>query len=195
MNDIQIIKNEKEIIGKQGDTFVHFKLENGFWEMYFGNKTEILKVDRFELLAFAEQAKDKNLQEASLKIASILFHPRGDRAFNALYGTVALSIARRGIKHEFYYQQLFKVKSERLGYGKVIERKSNRGGIPDAWVTKDGKDIPVEVKIDEFNQKALKQLLNYMDIYQTESGIAVARRLTVQLPDNIKFVPFSELEG
>lgn len=96
-------------------------------------------------------------------------------------------------KNEFHYQNLFKEKCESLGYGKPITRKSNLKDIPDAWVERNGEEIPVEVKLRDFNESALNQLLRYISSYKTKRGIAVGEKLTVELPENIEFVSLDQL--
>lgn len=94
-------------------------------------------------------------------------------------------------KNEFYYQDLFKEKAEQLGYGKIVSHKDNPKHKPDAWISRNDELIPVECKLHNFDAKALKQLTRYMTFYHAGHGIAVARELTVSLPENIEFVPFS----
>lgn len=53
-------------------------------------------------------------------------------------------------------------------------------------ITKNG--VPVEVKVDIFNESALKQLLRYMEKLNSSTGIACGKRLTAILPENIKFI-------
>lgn len=98
-------------------------------------------------------------------------------------------------KDEFYYQNLFKEKCESLGYGKPITVKSNLKDIPDAWVERNGEKIPVEVKLRDFNEHALNQLLRYISSYKAKRGIAVGEKLTVELPDNIEFVSLDQLRA
>lgn len=92
---------------------------------------------------------------------------------------------------EFYYQDLFKKKAEELGYGKIVDHKDNQKHKPDAWISRNDELIPVECKLYNFDAKALKQLTRYMTFYHASHGIAVARELTVSLPENIEFIPFS----
>ncbi|QLA00891.1 hypothetical protein [Enterobacter sp. DSM 30060] len=58
-------------------------------------------------------------------------------------------------------------------------------GQPDL-VTKEG--YPVEVKIGNFTSSALKQLLRYMDSAKADFGYACAKKLAVNLPENIRFI-------
>lgn len=98
-------------------------------------------------------------------------------------------------KNEFHYQNLFKEKCESLGYGKLITVKSNLKDIPDAWVERNGEKIPVEVKLRNFNESALDQLLRYISSYNAKRGIAVGEKLTVELPENIEFVSLDQLRA
>jgi len=150
-------------------------------------------IDRFHMLALALKAKNEDSAWLILKNASILYHHRGDVVFNELYEATIEKIARNfDFKNEFYYQDLFKEKAEELGYGKIASHKDNPKHKPDAWIDRNGELIPVECKLSDFDTKALKQLARYMTFYHAEHGIAVARNLTIELPDNIEFIPFSD---
>jgi hypothetical protein len=83
---------------------------------------------------------------------------------------------------------LEKLRSEHAAYAEVAEYF--QGAVlagpsqPDLLI--DGK-IPVEVKIGDFNASALRQLQRYMSKYKSERGVAVGKRLLVELPDGITF--------
>lgn len=97
-------------------------------------------------------------------------------------------------KDEFYYQDLFKKHYKSfLPLTELVERKNNPKHHPDAWLKENGEYIPVEVKLEKFGARALKQLNRYMEFYDCKNGIAVADELTVELPDNIQFVNNKEL--
>lgn len=113
-----------------------------------------------------------------------------DKKFIALRCLVFRGRLEELQKNEFYYQELFKENAERLGFGKVVSRKSIGKNFPDAWIDKSGELIPVEVKLQSFNVTALKQLMRYMNVYNSAHGYAVAKNLTVDLPDSITFIPF-----
>lgn len=90
------------------------------------------------------------------------------------------------------YKWFTKNYKEKLG--KVYEikkRKNNSKHIPDFWLSVDGEDVPVECKLGEFDDKALKQLQRYMDYYVCKRGVAVAQKLSTELPSNITFIEFS----
>lgn len=77
---------------------------------------------------------------------------------------------------------------------KLIRKKNNSKHIPDAWVEQDGEEIPVEMKLNDFDAKALKQLRRYINVYKKNKGIAIGRKLTVELPSDIRFISLEELE-
>lgn len=77
----------------------------------------------------------------------------------------------------------------------VFERINDAKHQPDVWIRANGYEIPVEVKLKNFDYKALKQLKRYMDFYNCKKGIAVASELTTILPKSIKFIAIKELEG
>lgn len=74
----------------------------------------------------------------------------------------------------------------------IVNRKSNPKHIPDFWISNGDSMVPVECKLMEFNSKSLKQLQHYMEFYGCSSGVAVAKKCTCELPENIIFVPFVE---
>ncbi len=170
---------------------IRAKKINGRIEIFLDGKI----IDRFKLLAIACDEEDEEKAREIMHIASMIFHPLGDEAFNTLYGAVAMEITRGFHKNEFYYQKLFKMNFSKIRKGKVIKNKNNAHNIPDAWVEMNGYIIPVEVKLKNFDARALKQLQRYMKAYGSEKGIAVANKLTVEIPDNIEFISFSELEA
>ena len=95
---------------------------------------------------------------------------------------------------EFFYQDLFKEHYKSfLPLTELVERKNNRHHIPDAWLKENEEYIPVEVKLNNFNATALRQLIRYMEFYDCKNGVAVGDKLTVELPDNIQFVSNKEL--
>lgn len=152
-------------------------------------------IDRFELLAIAYRCDTERKAWDIMNVASILFHPLEDVTFNTLYKITAKEIARKFDKDEYYFQRLFKEKYSSIRNGEITEIKTDGKNVPDAWVKVDNDIIPVEVKLSNFDEKALKQLNRYIKSYNCEKGIAVARYLTVDLPANIEFIPFEEFEN
>lgn len=60
--------------------------------------------------------------------------------------------------------------------------------IPDFMLRlESGAVVPVECK-KTFNARSLRQLQAYMDHFGSSSGIAVASKLSVSLPENVRFV-------
>ena len=162
-----------------------------------GKKTFVVDgtvIDKFELLAIAYESDNKKDARETMRAVSILYHADNDPVFDSLYDAVEECIIAKFIKNEFYYQDLFKKHYSKIYKGEVINKKSNGKDIPDVWVKESGKEIPVEVKLNKFDNKALKQLKRYMDVYECDKGYAVGRVLTVDLPSNIKFVPLEILE-
>lgn len=79
----------------------------------------------------------------------------------------------------------------------IVKLKSNRKNIPDFWLSNGKCKMPVECKLHEFDDIALKQLKRYIDFYDCKNGVAVGNSLTTKLPCNIMFVKFNyeELEA
>lgn len=188
MTDLQVFKNEEfgqvrtvEVVG-------------GTKYLVIGNE----KINKFELLALASKISDEDEKTAweVLKLASMLYHPEDDFAFNELYGTVAMDIARKSIERECDIYLRFDKKIKKL-FGpnaRVIKKKSDPRHIPDRWVSIEGNIMPVEIKLHKFDKRALSQLKRYMDFYNCAHGIAVAKSLDVKLPENIRFISTDELK-
>lgn len=75
----------------------------------------------------------------------------------------------------------------------IFNRINNHKHQPDLWVTVYGEEIPVEIKVSNFNYKALEQLKRYMKFYNCEKGVAIGEKLTTKLPKNIMFISIKEL--
>jgi hypothetical protein len=69
----------------------------------------------------------------------------------------------------------------------VINKINNSKHKPDCWIYFNNEEVPCEAKLGDFNSTALNQLQRYIKFYSTSKGIAIGRRLTVKLPDNIMF--------
>jgi len=125
---------------------------------------------------------NKYYQKLSLELYTLIKHALySDKYYNA--------------KDELYYQELYKQHIKLIHPKYVLTtRKSINSKFPDAWL-KDRNDefIPMEMKKDKFNSKALKQLLGYMKTYNCEKGIAIGRTLDVDLPDNIEFISLKKV--
>lgn len=165
---------------------------------YDGLEIDGVKLNRFDLLALASEIAfdDKKLAWQIMKVASIMFHPQDDKTFNVLYGTVAMDIARQNYKTEASLYPKFEKAIKKLfgDRAEIIKKINNPKHQPDAWVRLEDQDIPVEMKLHSFDKKALKQLQRYMNFYSCKKGIAVGNSLTVDLPENIVFIPISKLE-
>ena len=132
-----------------------------------------------------------------IDVADHLFGMLSDYSYVSLRNCVYENIVQHECsKTELYYQSVFKnnVKEILGDEYEIIKKSSDNKNIPDAWVSYSGEIIPVEIKIHEFDKKALKQLLRYMTKYETKHGIAIGERLTVDLPNNIVFVEMSVIK-
>lgn len=95
---------------------------------------------------------------------------------------------------EFYWHDLFKKHiSKILADATVLDRTSDKLNMPDAWISINGVEIPVEIKTGIFNNAAMKQLLRYMNAYKSSRAIAVGKRATSKIPENVIFIPTSIL--
>lgn len=167
---------------------------------YKNEKPEFLvldgeKLNRFDLLAIASRTNDEKFAWEIMNLASKLFHWQNDHTFNSLYGSVAIEITVDNQNNEFRIHQKFNEQVNELfgSDAKIIKRINDIHHQPDSWVSIYGENIPVEMKLNKFNQKALNQLLRYMKFYDSPKGIAVGSELDIDLPKNINFISTNQL--
>lgn len=156
-------------------------------------------VNKFQLLALASKIgwDDEKIAWDVMRLASILHHTEDDFAFNELYGAVAMEITRKNQRNECDLYPLFERNVNKvLGTNaKIIEKRNHPKHVPDFWVEISGEISPVEIKLNAFDARALRQLKRYMHFYNTSRGIAVGANLTTDLPSDIVFISTKELEG
>lgn len=70
----------------------------------------------------------------------------------------------------------------------AVKANFNVKNKPDGFVRMADEVVPVEIKRDAFDAKALKQLQRYMRVYKSQKGVAVAPALDCDLPENVVFV-------
>lgn len=95
----------------------------------------------------------------------------------------------RGAKEKAVREQFFACLSRYLPGAEAANAPHHAEGIPDGFVRYRGCLMPVEVKPEIFNGRALSQLMGYMRIYGAKGGIAVAPRLSAELPPEVFFAP------
>lgn len=151
------------------------------------------KFNRYELLAFAERVSEESIREARsvLRVASTLFHPEDDWAFNELYHSVSSSVAEKSFfrSSEFWLHHYFKenIKTIMGNDYETTEMKQSNKHRPDAWVRLGEQVLPVEIKKGKFGKRAMDQLVRYMTYYKTVGGVAVGTELTTKLPTGVVF--------
>ena len=78
----------------------------------------------------------------------------------------------------------------------IIEFDIKNRKIPDFIVTINDEIVPIEVKSGEIDNSAIRQIKNYMRIYECEKGIVMGSALKNPLRNlNIRFVSISHLHG
>lgn len=153
------------------------------------------------MLSLAVRAADKNDDEKLaweiMDKAWNLYGATESEKFHDLYQAVAiyLTYVRETKSCEFHFQGLFNKYAHLLIKDcKVVKKPVSGKLIPDSWVEIGGEVMPVEVKKETFGKKALDQLERYISYYKTKGGIAVAKEIRVELPENILFISIDELE-
>lgn len=160
---------------------------------------QMLCVAREYYIDMSDKDYDKyqiiEITKGILEIARNLarFSSNNTKCFYMMYVDVLHDLVKDQREHK--YQQLFKQNGPTICGGKIsYHPHQNCHHIPDAWIEKDEEYIPVEVKLGDFNKSALEQLRRYMKTYKCEHGIAVGRKCTVSLDDNIQFISLKTLE-
>ena len=171
------------------------KVENGVLYYYVNS----IKIDKYDLLA---AASNESSLERALEIIEVADHLFGvsptDYTYFSLRNCVYENIMwEKSSRTELYYQDVFKKHiKEILGNNyELVKKTSDNRNIPDAWVSCNNEIIPVEMKIGNFDGKALKQLLRYMNKYDTKNGIAIGRQLAIEIPSNIQFIPIDVVKS
>ena len=169
-----------------------------YYEIFSKGKFTKIGVDKaISLIVEASNLEDK---EERLDTFDKLF--RGNKYYENLSLELYMLIKHAlysdkyyNTKDELYYQELYKQHIKLIHPEYVLTtRKSINSKFPDAWLKDQNNEfIPMEMKKDKFNSKALKQLLGYMKTYNCEKGIAIGRTLEVDLPDNIEFVSLEKI--
>lgn len=208
MVEEQKIKGGKMIMTfiKEGSKVIHSEKYEGSAVVYDGDRfdyflingeKETLQEMVTDIKRQIDAGKYKHARELIRYINPLVQQHKDDnlREYFDLVEHYLLQERAANKKDEYYYQKLFNDKCEIILDGvKLIKKKSIYGHYPDAWVKIGVEEIPVEVKLNDFDKKALKQLERYINVYNKKKGIAVGRKLSVELPHNIAFVSLDELE-
>ena len=158
-----------------------------------------LMVTKFELLALALKLEGKSY-EIAFKLVSLslnLYENDSDETFLLISEAVKCYICYENIrKDELFYQEVFKKNCKKIlgAEYEYYDRKDLFLKRPDGWVKRNQDIIPVEMKLGNFDQSALKQLNGYMKLYKSDYGIAIGKEQTVELPCNIKFLNIDEIK-
>lgn len=156
-------------------------------------------VDLLELIARMSYDFDKNSMNNLLTLIDLAdFITPKNKNIPLLKNSVRELIFRNykgSLPNEFDIQKMAKKRLPDLISGcKVINKKSNFKHVPDIWIDLNQKIVPVEVKLNDFNDKAKEQLIRYINFYDCDTGIAIGNKLTTNLPANINFISIKELE-
>lgn len=153
----------------------------------------------YSLIARMQETNEKasEVWEKALKVWRMPYHERvrmavresSDESVERLKMTLRPTFEFRDEKdlEAHFYRHL----GTYLPGAKRVDVAILTGNVPDGFIEIDGAHRPVECKLDCFDARALAQLQRYIEAYGMSAGVAVARRLAVRLPENIKFVDLS----
>lgn len=183
-SDIKIFEfDDKEII----------PITDGFLDLFY-RVVNNRKYEITEIIAGCNEPK------IGLKWLDLIQDPSIN--FDRVYGAVKflfineLISGKSNIKiSEFTLHDLFKEHlSEVIPGAKIAKVKIKQSHIPDAFIQfGKNKPFPVEIKRDNFDQKALNQLNRYCKAYNSTRAVAVGEECTVKLPSKFIFVSNQEL--
>jgi len=101
------------------------------------------------------------------------------------------TIKQSSIPNEFdLHKKFFDNLNELIPNAKVVKEDIVREHMPDGFIEINSELHVVEIKLNKFNNSALRQIQRYMKHY-TAKGVAVAKELTCVLPDDIIFIKLS----
>lgn len=110
-------------------------------------------------------------------------------AISTMVSAVALRLGTQFSKREADLQK--KVEGDLDAYipGAALEDvKTSRHHVPDMFVRVNDNVVPVEIKLGNFDQKAVAQLRRYIDHYGASHGYAIGKKLTGKLDSDMTFV-------
>lgn len=170
------------------------KFENGVLVYYVNG----LRIDKYDLIVAAALANNTEYAEEILEVTDRLFGRYTDDAnYNVLRQVVFENVMfEEMLKDEIYYQNIFKSHIKEILGEKytLVSIKSDGRNIPDAWVSNDIENMPVEMKVGSFNKRALQQLQRYLEKYSCNKGIAIGKEPSIEIPSNIQFINISEVK-
>lgn len=154
-----------------------------------------------ELLELASRLSylDPDNLHMNLSFVDIAEAMIGDKEKHFMISSFRMSVMKNFLDsrpNEFDVHELFECNYKKsLGDQlEIVARKNDPKHIPDFWLKRKDKYIPVEIKLHEFRGAHLKQLQRYMDFYNCDNGIAVGKELRCSLPDNVKFINYEHLQ-
>lgn len=152
---------------------------------------QFLAVATLFLNSYPSNSQARDIFFEILHLARIFYFLREDnnKTFHRFYHCVLFDGVHYYKEDEAFVHQLF-----RNAYRTVHQPKKDAHNQPDAWLkSSKGDFIPVEMKKNKFDKKALKQLERYIKAFDCKEGIAVGSTLDTELPDYIKFISISQL--
>lgn len=189
------------------DNFEHTGLDNLCEALreFNGDTETLLDFERFGKLAYiiasAVEADDNGHRDLANFLMKTVFDLQLVTPSSPLVellrfsGWIEIEWSRSYERLEANVYSLFKNYAELLiPDSKLIERRGDKHNIPDAWISIRGEEIPVEMKRNKFDAKAMRQLRRYMTVFNAKRGLAVAKEMIVDCPDDVIFIPIATLE-
>jgi hypothetical protein len=179
MNDIKLFETKETIL-----------LSDGIMDFFH----KVIENRKYEITGIIAGCTDIKI---GMKWLNLIQSPNNQ--FDRVYGAVKHQFIRLNQDcsvNEFTIQGLFKEHISEIipGAKPVTNIKKDFHNKPDAFISfNSNKPIPVEVKLNQFNQKALNQLKRYCKAFKTRKGVAVGSECVVDLPPGFIFIANSEL--
>jgi len=197
-----IIEKDDVLFVKSEEVVKLFKLDKdneNHKELIVFKKELVDSLDLLEIASFLSY-KESLLLSRNLKmveLAEIICKRKSELTF--MFSSISFMITKNfsdSLPNERDIHKWFKNNFKKhLGDSyKIVKLKNDPKHIPDFWLEKESVNIPVEIKLGDFNLRHLDQLQRYMNVYGCQNGIAVGKSLACVLPSNVKFVTYEEKE-
>ena len=107
--------------------------------------------------------------------------------YNAMLGYIG-EIRKQETSENELQKKFFDNLSSYIPGAVRVFKKGTEDDKPDGFIEINNKILPVEVKKESFDYRALIQLSRYIKRFECSQGIAVAKNLICKLPEHVIFI-------
>lgn len=133
--------------------------------------------------------KDRSI-EWMIEISKVGYRQKDYSLFASAYHASIMNVIRENLETEETVMHKFRKNIKKYIAGaSIVDGPKTQLHKPDAWIKLDSGEIcPVEGKKTKADRKALEQLLRYMRVFSSKTGVLVAQTLSTFVPDNVIYV-------